>query len=99
MREFWGDQGSSSDELFVNGLNVLTPATSPRSGVNLAVFLFDPDGDKVTDPERAVTAADLLHERFLVLRKGKKNQFLVEEVVVDPALLLGRAVVGKKLVF
>ena len=52
MREFWGDQGSSSDELFVNGLNVLTPATSPRSGVNLAVFLFDQDGDKVTDLDK-----------------------------------------------
>lgn len=57
MREFWGDQGAMSDELFVDGVNVLTPAISPRaagpgSGVNLAVFLFDEGGDKITDLEK-----------------------------------------------
>ncbi len=57
QREFWGDQGAASDELFIDGLNVLTPAISPRdrgqgSGVNLAVFLYDQGGDRVTDLER-----------------------------------------------
>jgi tyrosyl-tRNA synthetase len=36
------------------------------------------NGDKRTDAQQAITAADLLHQRFLVIRKGKKNQFLVE---------------------
>jgi pimeloyl-ACP methyl ester carboxylesterase len=57
QKEFWGDQGASGDELFINGLNILTPAISPRalgqgSGVNLAVFAFDAEGDNVTDLER-----------------------------------------------
>jgi len=57
QREFWGDQGAASDELFIDGLNVLTPAISPRdggqgSGVNLAVFLYDQGGDRITDLER-----------------------------------------------
>ena len=37
-----------------------------------------PWGLKKSDPERMATLTDLLHDRFLVLRKGKKNQFLVE---------------------
>ncbi len=54
QREFWGDQGGSSDELYLDGLNVLTPAISPRaagqgSGVNIAVFAFDDGEDMVTD--------------------------------------------------
>jgi hypothetical protein len=54
QREFWGDQGAMSDELFINGLNVLTPLISPRatgqgSGVNLAVFTFDDGLDNITD--------------------------------------------------
>ncbi len=52
--EFWGDQGAASDELYVNGLNILTPAISPRAtsggaGVNIAVFAFDDGTDKMTD--------------------------------------------------
>lgn len=35
------------------------------------------NGERVTDPDRRVTLADLLHERDLVLRKGKKNYVLV----------------------
>jgi hypothetical protein len=49
MREFWGDQGEASDRLIVDGTDVLTLATSPRSGVNLAVFLHDDGLDGVTD--------------------------------------------------
>ena len=57
QQEFWGDQGSSSDQLFVDGLNVLTPQISPRAatagaGVNIAMFVFDEKGDNVTDLEK-----------------------------------------------
>lgn len=53
QREFWGDQGAGSDELFVDGVNVLLPEISPRavgegSGVNLAVFIFDHEVDKMS---------------------------------------------------
>jgi hypothetical protein len=49
QRDLWGDQGTNSDQLLVDGLNVLTARTSPRVGVNLAFFAFDagpggPDG-------------------------------------------------------
>lgn len=57
MREFWGDQGSESDALEIDGLDVLTPTTSPRargdgSGVNLAVFVLDEGSDGMTDLEK-----------------------------------------------
>jgi len=60
QKEFWGDQGAMSDELFVNGVNVLQPQISPRalgrgSGVNLALFLNDEGGDNVTDLEKGET--------------------------------------------
>lgn len=49
MKEFWGDQGDGSDRLLVDGVNVLTPETSPRSAVNLAVFVQDDGLDGQTD--------------------------------------------------
>jgi len=54
QREFWGDQGGASDELYIDGLNILTPEISPRAvgsgtGANIAVFAFDDGGDNVTD--------------------------------------------------
>jgi pimeloyl-ACP methyl ester carboxylesterase len=57
QKEFWGDQGASSDQLFINGLNVLTAQISPReansgSGVNIAVFAFDDESDKITDLDK-----------------------------------------------
>lgn len=57
QREFWGDQGANSDELFVDGVNVLLPAISPRalgegSGVNLAVFIFDHESDNESDLDK-----------------------------------------------
>jgi pimeloyl-ACP methyl ester carboxylesterase len=57
QKEFWGDQGASSDQLFIDGLNVLTPQISPReanagSGVNIAVFSFDDKSDKITDLDK-----------------------------------------------
>lgn len=35
------------------------------------------NGEKIVDPERRVTTADLLHDRYAVLRKGKKNYVLL----------------------
>jgi pimeloyl-ACP methyl ester carboxylesterase len=52
QKEFWGDQGAMSDELFVDGVNVLQPQISPRSRVNLALFLHDEGGDNTTDLEK-----------------------------------------------
>lgn len=49
QREFWGDQGAGSDMLLVDGLNILTPAISPRLNVNLAVFTQDDGLDGITD--------------------------------------------------
>jgi pimeloyl-ACP methyl ester carboxylesterase len=51
MREMWGDQGEGSDRLFIDGISVVEPNTSPRAGVNLALFAFDAGGDLVTDVE------------------------------------------------
>ena len=36
------------------------------------------NGAKWTDPNATVGASELLHDRYLVVRKGKKQQFLVE---------------------
>ena len=52
QREFWGDQGAGSDEIFIDGLSVLTPAISPRTGVYLALFLSDEDSDQTTDLDK-----------------------------------------------
>jgi len=54
MREFWGDQGDLSDELYVDGLNLLTPQISPRAAVNLAMFAFDDNEDMLTDLGKGV---------------------------------------------
>ena len=34
------------------------------------------NGEKVTDGERVLTKGDALHEKYLILRRGKKNYFL-----------------------
>jgi hypothetical protein len=57
QREFWGDQGGMSDELYLDSLNVLTPEISPRatgsgSGVNIALFAYDDGEDKITDLDK-----------------------------------------------
>jgi len=49
MKEFWGDQGANSDRLLIDGLDVVLPNTSPRTGVNLAMFVHDDGLDGVTD--------------------------------------------------
>lgn len=35
------------------------------------------NGTKVAEPEQAVTAADLISDKFLLVQKGKKNYFLI----------------------
>lgn len=52
QREFWGDQGASSDQLRIDGLNILQANTSPRTGVNLAVFAHDDGLDGATDLDK-----------------------------------------------
>jgi pimeloyl-ACP methyl ester carboxylesterase len=54
MREYWGDQGASSDVLAIDGLNILQPNISPRSAVNLVAFAFDDGLDGVTDLGKGV---------------------------------------------
>jgi hypothetical protein len=54
QREFWGDQGASSDVLTIEGTNVLTPLTSPRLATNLALFAQDDGLDGVTSLEKGV---------------------------------------------
>jgi pimeloyl-ACP methyl ester carboxylesterase len=44
-REWWGDQGEQSDELVVDGQQVLSEATSPRDNNKIGVFLYDVGGD------------------------------------------------------
>lgn len=38
------------------------------------------NGERIADPERRVTPSDLVHDRWLVLRKGKKHTVLVRVV-------------------
>jgi pimeloyl-ACP methyl ester carboxylesterase len=52
QRGFWGDQGASSDQLRIDGLNILQANTSPRTGVNLAVFAHDDGLDGATDLDK-----------------------------------------------
>jgi hypothetical protein len=54
QREFWGDQGASSDVLVVDGTSVLAPNTSPRLAVNLALFAHDDGLDGITDLSKGV---------------------------------------------
>jgi hypothetical protein len=44
-REWWGDQGEQSDQLIVDGNQVLSEATSPRDNNKIGVFLYDVGGD------------------------------------------------------
>jgi pimeloyl-ACP methyl ester carboxylesterase len=48
-KELWGDQGSESDTLAVNGTNVCNEATCPVSKQVNAVFVFDRRSDGRTD--------------------------------------------------
>ena len=48
-KEWWGDQGAGSDALIVRGVNVLNPATAPRTKRVIGVFAYDAHLDGVTD--------------------------------------------------
>ena len=49
-KEFWGDHGGGrNDVLTVEGQNVVTPTLSPISNTTNAVFVFDDDGDGMSD--------------------------------------------------
>ena len=54
QREWWGDQGASSDVLTIGGVNVLTPLTSPRASSNLALFAQDDGLDGITSLDKGV---------------------------------------------
>jgi pimeloyl-ACP methyl ester carboxylesterase len=48
-KEMWGDQGANNDTLEINGVNVLNPATAPRTKRVNAMFAFDNNLDGITD--------------------------------------------------
>jgi pimeloyl-ACP methyl ester carboxylesterase len=48
-QELWGDQGTQSDVLAVNGANLLNATNSPRSKLVNAVLVFDAGSDRVTN--------------------------------------------------
>jgi pimeloyl-ACP methyl ester carboxylesterase len=55
-KEWWGDQASGNDELFINGANVLTAAIAPRTHRSIAIFYFDAGADQVTDLSAPIPA-------------------------------------------
>jgi pimeloyl-ACP methyl ester carboxylesterase len=48
-KEMWGDQGANNDTLEIDGVNVLNPATAPRTKRVNAMFVGDDNLDSVTD--------------------------------------------------
>jgi hypothetical protein len=48
-KEWWGDQGDSSDVLLLNGRSVLNAANAPRTKRVIAIFGYDVHLDGVTD--------------------------------------------------
>ncbi len=66
-KEWWGDQGTGSDALLVNGTNLLNGVTAPRSRRAIGVFVHDQHVDRRTDltaalpdfDETFITAADV----------------------------------------
>jgi pimeloyl-ACP methyl ester carboxylesterase len=48
-KEMWGDQGANNDTLEIDGVDVLNPATAPRTKRVNAMFVGDDNLDGVTD--------------------------------------------------
>ncbi|OAA27351.1 Alpha/beta hydrolase family protein [Frankia sp. EI5c] len=48
-REWWGDQGADSDQLLVDGTNLLNAANTPREKRPIGIFLTDVGTDRGTD--------------------------------------------------
>lgn len=55
-KEWWGDQGAGSDALYVNGLNILNPANSPRTKRVIGIFAYDRNVDRTTDLSAPIPA-------------------------------------------
>ncbi|GAA3918234.1 alpha/beta hydrolase [Actinoplanes auranticolor] len=49
QKEWWGDQGDAGDRLWINGRDILNPATAPRAKRAIGIFAFDDGSDGVTD--------------------------------------------------
>jgi pimeloyl-ACP methyl ester carboxylesterase len=49
-KEWWGDQPGANDELTVDGVDVVSPATAPMSKRALAAFVWDIGVDQVSNP-------------------------------------------------
>ncbi|MEV6495297.1 alpha/beta fold hydrolase [Actinoplanes sp. NPDC051633] len=66
-KEWWGDQGTNSDVLAVNGTNILNATTSPREKRVIGMFAHDQNTDRRTDlsvalpdfDETFISAADV----------------------------------------
>ena len=48
-KELWGDQGAQTDQLFVNGTNVINAATAPITKRVIGMFAFDAGSDRVSN--------------------------------------------------
>ena len=77
-RETLGGEGLGLAELLSDRAAVVASRSEARRAVQgNAVSL---NKAKATDPEAAVTTADLLHGRYLLIENGKKNKVLVEAI-------------------
>lgn len=55
MREWWAGQPEGfNDRLTIDGVDVVTPATSPRQSVTIALLAYDDEDDGVSDPGKGV---------------------------------------------
>lgn len=53
-KEFWGDQGTDSDDLRIDGVDVVTADTAPREGLANAVIAFDRGSDRRTNLDEPI---------------------------------------------
>jgi hypothetical protein len=81
-KEFWGDHaGGQNDVLTVEGQNVVTPALSPISNTTNAIFVFDDDGDGITDlsqPNAAIAGLPFLTHADLFIPAAEPPNHTVE---------------------
>lgn len=59
-KEWWGDQGAASDELTVDGTDILNGTTAPRDGRVISPFVFDVGADQQTDLQNVPSSFSLL---------------------------------------
>jgi tyrosyl-tRNA synthetase len=68
----------SAEILLIDALVSLGAATSKREARELVVKgTYSVNGDKIIDPDFNLNKKDALKQEFIVIRKGKKNYFLV----------------------